>query len=427
MACLYPSVDRSRIYCDVSDTHNIESSDSDILERAPLSDERSNPVRLFKGKGVSTPYSSSRLDESLHRFVPDLSKRLRSQVVWDQEFPDFVPKLFQDQDEVLIGTERVLISYRSTLSRTGESVVMEVTEFQEYMAKFVNNCADLVSIHPSLREYWILRDIEDLNIAPHALFISPPVKLVRRLSAKTDFRLPADERRRCAKSDESHVRLLVMDKQGPTLTECFDRSIFDKQASFSMGILIMKDLVAALKQLHAKRIIHGNVYPDTVIFMPGERIGLTGFDKARYASEFESLTDVVGAPFEYIDCFSSMYEMKGFRTSYRDDVFMAILTGAMVIGGIEMIRFCTDLEEHPEALLGWKESEFLFNYYGGPDAVESLANMPFEGKKQIGLRLESILWEIRHVDRVNHFPNYDSIIFDLSSIESWLDKVYKDN
>lgn len=152
MACLFPSVDRSRIYCEPTDMMNCDSSSSAGNGNISSGEARVKLAKLLRGNSVTTPYSTSRLDESLHRFVPELSKRLRYQISWDQRFQELVPRLLRENDQVLLGTEKVVISYGSTLLRTGESVAMEVADFQDLRAKFVNNCADLSDIHPSLRE-----------------------------------------------------------------------------------------------------------------------------------------------------------------------------------------------------------------------------------------------------------------------------------
>ena len=414
--CLMPQDgQRSRVYSQDEGFSSLpqQGSHSDRVPSTPPS--RIVPLKPFEDNRQVRPFPVEILQPLAGSLPRDLAHRAFSRLRADTSLSMYAPRLFEDHERGVYNGLVQFFAVGREKRRGKTSISLGVPDTRKLEIKYGHNCFDLSLLSPLVREYWMLKDLEKYEFAPKAYFLSPPVKFPLQVSIKTNFKLSTEARLRCSNEPYGHVRYLLKEARGSPL----EREMFDisGNARFDVGILVTAQLIRAIEAIHSKGIIHGNIHAGNIYFRgKGGELGISGFDAAWFVSETKAMPELIRGRFERSDCVSSLYELQGYRPSYRDDVFMAVLLGATIMGGKEFADFCVSLEAHPEHMLIWKEQDFMFNYYGGPDRVESLVGSSFEAKKEIGIRLENILHSIRSMTCINQLPDYEAILTDLDAI-----------
>lgn len=414
--CLMPQEgQRSRVYSQEDGFSSFRQQESPSVRVPSTPTSGIVPLKPFEDNRQLRPFPVEILQPLAGSLPQNLAHRAFSRLRADSSLSMYTPRLFEDHERAVYNGLVRFFAVGREKSRGKASVSLGVPDSRKLEVKYGHNCFDLSLLSPLVREYWMLKDLEKYGFSPKAYFLSPPVKFPLQVSIKTNFRLSTEDRLRCANDPHGHIRYLLKETRGsPLADEMFEIS---GNARFDAGILVTAQLIRVIEAIHSKGVIHGNIHAGNLYFRGKDgELGISGFDGALFLSEAKAMPDLIRSPLERSDCVSSLYELQGYRPSYRDDIFMAVLLGATIMGGKEFADFCVSLEAHPDHMLIWKQQDFMFNYYGGPDRVESLVGVSFEAKKEIGFHLENILHSIRSMTHINQLPDYEAILSDLGAI-----------
>jgi len=324
-----------------------------------------------------------------------------------------------------------LVQYRTEIIGEGQEIVelgSRIYKGFESSVFFLNNTNDervikyqarcrTSDIHPLLRDFIFLKQIEGLGISPKAHFLSLPIKFTSDpVTEKTDFGMSQTERNSCASNPASSLRFMVMDAADIS----FDQYMrFAESQGTRVSVLeavaLIKGAIEAIVKLHNKRIIHGDVHYGNLVLLASNprKIGLIDFGSAMHVSELRLLADLAREPFSYNHCFLSHWNLAGFRFSFRDDVFKAILAGAVLMNGSNYMRFCQSADI--DTMYELKAKQFLFNFPGHPDVIETIPEIDSFEKDQIRAHLSAVLTLIRNVESLDDFPPFGEILDQLDA------------
>jgi serine/threonine protein kinase len=276
-----------------------------------------------------------------------------------------------------------------------------------------------------VRDYIFLKHIEELDISPKVEFLSLPIKFtVDPNTDKTDFKMMEEERNECAADPESSLRFMVMQAADMSVETCV-RRLENRGITVTMrqAVNFMKATIEAIWKLHSKNIVHGDIHFGNIVFMPAEseggsrRVGLIDFGTASFLSELELLEDLTREPFTYNHCFQSHWNIAGYRFSFRDDIFKAILAGAMYLNGSDFVRFCQAADI--DTMYEFKSEGFLFNFPDHPDAIEPISASD-SARESIRTHLSNVLRLIRGVESLDARPPYREILDQLDQVLTFL-------
>ena len=394
---------------------------------ASLTDETMHPpprlVQLLYEDGMTPaePFPYTYTDE----YLSTIGETTRA---WAEEFltmdainSQSAPRLRHDTEWApLIGSPVALAPVRlgSRMARTSQSTVFGVRGNPRLVIKFQNNCRDLNDeIHPLLRDYWFLRRLVGLGVSPDVHFLSPPAKLAFPMTTKTNFGMTHDLRSRCMNSPRSSVRYMIIEKVGPSIFTLIKRA-GDLATSISLvdAMTVASKAIRALQRMHMYGVVHGDVHPGNIVKVAenSPEIRFIDFGFAFLANEKAGKPEQVRAPLSTIHWFASPYELRGSRTSYRDDVFRAILVAALMMNGAAYTEYLYGLQEDGPAMLRFKDEDFLFTIPRGADVLASLPN-----RDSVRHHLVRLLSIVRGLHGVDELPPYTAIQAELADIISF--------
>ena len=360
---------------------------------------------------------------TLLKLDPETQRLAQSQIAKDRRNAASAPLLMYESERVPMGHERALsvVSPGNVIALTTHSTVFTVKENPGLVLKYMSNCGATESVHPALRDFWFIRALRDLAVVPRSYFVSPPAKLELTATIKTDFRLSDDERFVCASATTSVVRYTVMAKTGVSMLDVMSRLEQETRSavpSFRFSIEVLRSLIDSLHVIHDREIIHGDVHPGNIVFLDKHEsvVGLIDFGMAMLAEEAARMPTSVREPLTNVHWLMSPFSIEGFRQAYRDDVFQAVQTAAILMNGFEYINFLESLVPTPEALHSFKQTEFLFTYPGGSDVIENLVGVTAGNKQEIRMALEHVLDLTRGVHWIEERPPYDIIWNELDEV-----------
>jgi hypothetical protein len=146
-----------------------------------------------------------------------------------------------------------------------------------------------------------------------------------------------------------------------------------------------------------------------------KKIGFIDFGLSFFYEETQMSAEQVRDPLSYVHCLHSVWEIEGKRSSYRDDVFRALMILPMLIHGNIYIEFCKKLEYNIVNMYWYKKQSFIFDFsYAGSSYELPIADM--DKKSAIRAKLAAVIDSVRDIDDIGQKPDYTIIINNLATI-----------
>ena len=320
-----------------------------ILELKRISDEPKHPEMMERSPTIASSIKDAKTMELIEK-----------QNESDLENSHLTPLLYHTFDYFVEDRESFKFTISRRIGHSATASVFNVIEWPSRVVKYQSNCFLLdIPIHPLEIDYWFLKALDGLGVAPRPLYLSPPVKYSQPVSTKTHFKMDRAELDECTQNPQSSIRFLVMEKISLPLTRLLSQvNRLDVPTALDVGIKMMK----TIKRIHDAGIIHGDIHLGNVGFLDPLRTRIVFIDFGR--SRFHSLgsTRKVREKFSLVSCVLSKYELEGYSSSFRDDVIRIIEVIALLMNGNTYIDYIEKLEAQPEELYKWKAAEFIFSF-----------------------------------------------------------------
>jgi hypothetical protein len=333
------------------------------------------PIEVPRLVSFPSMYRSQSLLEEC--FGPQLASKAMRQTEIDRQNIAFTPLLmysFENTPQGHIDVNPV------SLETTEISTIFEVLNQPNRVLKYLVN-PETVLLHPLLREAWFLSDLGDTELVPKIFFLSPPTVLEWTATPKTAFAFTSEERRKCV-SSECHVRFVLMERVG--------QSVAGPNMQLAMNVL--KWVLEALAVIHDRGIVHGNIHAQNIAFKQSS-FRLIDFGHAMSEEEIE--TNLKNNPkpfFPSPECAFSQWEVEGYVSSFRDDVFRSILVAVSIINGGAWYNYCKDLD-----LAGMRQ------YKQETSLVDFPGSVPIDNR--VKETFERMLAHVRSLEFLDR-PNY---------------------
>ena len=365
-------------------------------------------------------YSDSLLD----RIGATLALHIRAQLRGDEIKALGAPRLEYDAELIMTGPSAGILRIGKPLAITATATVFAVLNDTSRVVKYHHNCQELEDVHPLLRDYIFLQRLAGTDVSPSANYLSPPVRFPASVTPKTAFGMHPAARASCAGNEVAEVRFMVMERVPWTLDRLVrDLERIGRRLPLKHAIHMMASLVETVQRLHSRDIVHGDVHWGNVAVVnhgDAQTINLIDFGSAMFVDEMERLPVMARDPGSYTHCFFSHWNIEGYRFSYRDDVYKALLVGAFLINGAAYSHFCRNLEPSVDAMRWFKRNGFIFAMPSGPDRIAAL-DVDLNTKRLIRRRLSNALDLARSVEEIDERPDYDNIIAELMTVVGLLD------
>ena len=377
-----------------------KSPSKDVVEMEPLTVDVVPPMM------VEYAYS----DPMLAQFNPATVELMLNQIEADRANIGSVPLLQYDSERVPLNGELTELKLGDLIAVGSFSTVFYVAGRPDLVIKYELFCGAVGHIHPLLRDYWYQAQLIDLGITPTVHFVSPPVRPTFPLTAKLGLSSSLEALTVCFEKPTSAVRYMVMDRVGDSLYSLMDASPRG-QVPFKQAIAICAETIRNLEQIHKRGIVHGDIHPGNIVAMnpEGTRYGLLDFGTSFFAADNDGKLEHIRQPLSRVTYLMSPYALMGSRVSFRDDVFRAVYSAAVVMNGQPYLDYVQSLEAAPDALMDFKTYQFLFEL----PTRRSVIRGPFSDAREtawtMGL-LQQLLDLTRFVGEVDNLPRYDMIL-----------------
>ena len=345
-------------------------------------------------------------------FSPSIMRILEAQTRHDRISVTSAPLLHYNVEYPVINGERIKLELGRRLGRNQFSTIYKSENPRNLLIKYQCNCENLFQIHPLLRDFWVMKHLRSTGVTPRAYFVSPAARFPPVRTQKTDFSAPESQQAGCMRYGV--VRYLVMDRGKCSMYQLAQMTVDYLQFDQVMQIVILT--ILQLQKMHDLGIIHGDIHPGNVILMEddGWDIRLIDFGSSMFEDELEMADPMERAPNTYVHCYFSHWNIAGYRFSYRDDIYKALLMGAFLLNGVEFMDYCRGLESDVEKMIEFKQYSFFFEYPGGRDWVLGL-RVPPSARGSIVSNLREALDLIRGVHMLDQKPPYRAILNELKS------------
>jgi hypothetical protein len=327
-------------------------------EPVPLLDDSHPVIRI----PMLTVYSRHQLLE----LGPSLSGLVLKQMDRDRLNPHLTPALTHSFEDILLEGVLTRIRVGELISQTSFGTVFAVADRDDLVVKYQTDCdLQVEPLHALLRDAWFIFSLRDTGLVPSMKFLSPPTPLTFSITAKTHFDMTVSERNRCIES-QAPVRFMVLERVRMNLYQF----VAIKGPSLTLSVEVMRWLFSALETIHTEHgIVHGDIHGGNVVLFRGSRpkLGLIDFGLSVFIEELE-----INPPDPYerregadVHCLHSIWELDGFRRSFRDDLVKTVLLGAYLMHGAPFFGYCNQLAKDNEAgMREWKRSGNLFDFPG---------------------------------------------------------------
>jgi hypothetical protein len=368
-------------------------------------------------KPLYTPYDFT--EEQYGAMRPKLAHLARGRVLFDNTFGKILAPLLQESyDKLLVSEDGTThrLSLGPRIAQTAHSTVFSVHGEPNLAIKYQVDCVGWGEVHPLLRDSWFLSKLEQTMLVPEVYYVSPPTPYRGFEGPKTAFTMSAADLRTCI-DERKPIRFMVMQKIKFNLYHMSKGMLGADR--FRMAIEFMQFAVNGLSVIHDAGVVHGDVHPGNIGWLESNRLVFFDFGLAFHLEETVGLPDRERDRLSYVHGLHSVWELEGFRPSFRDDVFKAIMVGAFLMNGDPFMEHCMSLEQNGEAMLQFKSVDFMFEVPGGGDVLQ---HMQLSRRRKIAIRahLQTILDTARSVHDVNDRPDYPAIIAQLEAIAKML-------
>ena len=237
---------------------------------------------------------------------------------------DGPPDLLNHQSERINGS--IVSLSHVPIFRTVNTVSFSVFERLDisvhYMAEDV---LEERRAHPCIRELYFLSLFRGLGVAPAPIGVSGSM-VDYKPSLKTSF----------ARSipSASKIGYIVMENHDVTLLQYFRDFIADfltPSYGFRNSIVLGIELLRSLNTVHSRQIVHGSVSMSSAVLMetPGSPVRLINWRRAYRVTGQQPVRVQTR-----LDSPQTVWEIEGYRSSFRDDVFRVFMIMSILINGL---------------------------------------------------------------------------------------------
>ncbi len=322
----------------------------------PLPDDPSVLSQVFYE--TNTPDADERMMRSpLSRLVHELFDM-------DVRNPVSAPQFIYD-GEYLPGPEIVRLRQPvRPIDRKKDVVIIGVEYKGGSVLKYQSNCMELDNGVTSLmRDFLFQLSVSGMNISPKVYYLAPPAKLPNFRTPKINFRMDVSEFLKCSSDSRSHVRYMLMERISKTAWDLIQEEGKSASVSFMDGIGIMRSLIPELRDKHQGfNIVHNDAHPGNIVLLKDGSYGFIDFGLSFHGAEFGPEETMMRRFKEFAHCYSSHYIMEGSRSSYRDDLYMVILSAVFVMTGLALYDLCFRLESNLEGMYTFHRNSNFFMY-----------------------------------------------------------------
>lgn len=317
------------------------------------------------------------------------------------------------------------LELESLVASTSSSTIFSASGFEEpVIVKFHTDCFSLDDevdrlIHPLAREYWFMKAIEPLGIAPRALTLSKPVAMpeaAATCSARIAFNLKSDRWALCH-ARGAQIRYLTTTHGGTSLSE-ISKTFPLRKLPLVRAMDIGIELIRILQKLHAVGVVHGDIHGGNVCEREG-KLSLIDFGKALFVSQHGYSKDNMYGSFTFNHAYLSPWEMLGFRPSFRDDVYRALLLVSFLVNGEPLLHRVIKRNAHVFELFNAKFGQNVFYLLGEDNFAGS--GVAADKVVEIRLCLSNVAKAVMQLhDSIDAQPDYVLIIEELTKVREIL-------
>jgi hypothetical protein len=374
----------------------------------------------------------------VHQLIRDLwdkqieQDRLRSRVF----APSFVymSEVYREQ----ASSNPLFVQPKTPAEVTKEDVLIEgIAVHKDRVIKWQSTCAQdsHVIVPDILRDYWFARIAGSLGVSQQVYYLSPPAKFPKFVPPKMSFAMSETDWATCAEDFKSSVRFMIMERIQFTVADMIDRTkkavdmmpdiLVGHDVRFQTALVMASSIVKKLKTLHNHEnpIVHGDVHMGNIAIrnyhgsaVPSEdNFVFIDFGKAFFNEEFDGKP--AKGDFWGPTCMYSSFNYNGFRSSFRDDVYRALLTTAFLMNDGRTLRVACAQRQEAGTISSFHGIEFIFDPPTGNRDIVKLAfpRIAADKKARIRSHLGEALRLARAVPTVNDKPDYDGITGALES------------
>ena len=271
---------------------------------------------------------------------------------------NLLPKLDWDAEIVKSDESRTeAIQIGQVINRSRQSTIFSIVGRSNLVMKYQADCFASLPFHPILRDAYFLNLLDEESVTPRVYYISPGSPFPMAKSRKTDFTMTTDQRARCANA--ASVRFMIMERADYDMYELGGVEGID----FFRAMRIVAVLMSVLERVHGKNVVHGDIHPGNVVMLnrDGPSLGLIDFGMAFLDVEMINKPEIKSASLSQVHCLHSLWELQGYRSAKRDDVFRALMVGVFLVEGRAFHKRCKSLESRPAEMLDLKEDSLIFD------------------------------------------------------------------
>ena len=245
--------------------------------------------------------------------------------------------------------------------------------------------------------YWFLKRLEYLNIAPKVYYYSAPldpkdVKLKGEdYIGKTQI-IPSKD-----SETKQEIRFMIMEKVGPAIYS-YMCSLPERKTTFVDAIRIGGQIIEMIETLHALNIVHGDIHMGNVA-IHNNRLVMIDFGRSEIISEDEQMERCMKVRSSYwLSPRISCWEMQKYSYSYRDDLYRWLQVMAGCMYGDKYISYMDHVNYGKEE---WSDEVY--------DAMRNYA---------IDMKLKGDIFELPLMDITSVFPENVKRSFTLDEVIS---------
>ena len=318
----------------------------------------------------------------------------------------YAPEI-DDPDSVVQTTSLGTLILKRLIASTASSTIYSISPYSDYVLKYQMDCFDGEilpdgrTVHPLVIEQHFINSIKHLGIAPSMLLVSPPIRVIENQVERTAFYLEPNEYDYCL-SVGSSLRYALIEDVGI--------SLYDIMSDYPKGILPLKraldigiQSIELIKKLHEDGgILHNDVHYGNLM-VKGAQVKIIDFGRAQYFQHIEERYSLLD-PADEIEELLSPWEMLGYTSTRRDDVYRTIFTIASLINGHDIVQRVRKSVSVTDSISLRQSSSFITGW----GQLSQFENISIITRRKVSLILQSIARSILELT-LNQRPPYEFI------------------